>query len=476
MNSLAGGMNASGLGDISPEDMIAIRLAMRQHKMRKSTVAAGYGGPANAGGSGAAYLPQSLENTLAIATFKRTDCVFWNMVPKVNVHSTVNEFTRVEKHGDVEIDPFFMEGGLPSGAATSLTRAYSRVVYMGAKGAVTFPMLRSRIIGGAANAEAQEVLEKTLFLLGRLEEQSYFGDARINPYAFDGLRSTLEQAAPGNIQDMRGQVLTGRRMRYDMALHRDLNATPTVVIMSNGLRVDLGNMQDGSIRRNIQGNQSAANRLGVRAEGIDADHDYVPFRSTIFLQPKGAPNAAAIQPDPAAAAPSAPAFTSVAAATHSSGQFTEDELGTYYWKATAVGPNGISAPTTTAGVAIDAITKRAVLTLNDANVTGVWYYRFYRSDKNVDGNYKYVFSTARAAAGVATVAYDANADLPGTTWAFSIQMTPDVIEVIRLLDYMKQDLAIVDTTKRFALIMFAALRSRTPTKMWAWKNVGRLPE
>lgn len=473
--ALAGGYNAVGLGDISPEDMIAIGQAMRQHKLRKSTVTAGYGGPANAGGTGSAYVPQSLENTLAIATFRRSDCVFWNMVPKTNVFSTVNEYTRVERYGDREIDPFFAEGGLPSGSATQLTRAYSRVTYMGITGAVTFPMLRSRIIGGQANAEAAETLNKTLQLIGQLEDQCYFGDSRINPYAFDGLRSILEQSAPANIVDMRGQVLTGRKMRYDMALHRDINAQPSIVIMSNGTRVDLGNMNDGSIRRPVNGNQSAAGRLGMRAEGIDADHDYVPFKSTLFLQPKGAPNAQAVQPDATKAAPLAPVFTSSAAGVHASAKFTDDELGTYYWKAVAVGPNGTSAPTKSDGVLLDATGKRVVHTLNDALVTGVWYYRFYRSARNVDGDYKYVFSTAKNGAG-ATVAYDTNDDLPGTSWAFSIEMGPDVLEVIRLLDFMKQDLAIVDTTKRFVLLMFAALRSRTPTKMWAWKNIGRLPE
>lgn len=477
--NLGSGMNSWGLGDISPEDMIAIHHQMRQAKLRKSTVTAGYGGAAGAGGTGAGYIPQSLENTLAVASFKREDCIFWNMVSKSNVFSTVNEYGRIDSHGQFELDPFFAEGGLPSGATTVLTRAYSKITYIGAQGAVSFPMLRSRVIGGAANAEAQEVLEKTLHLLGRVESMCYFSDSRVNPYAFDGLRSIIEQGAPNNIVDMRGQMLTGRKMRSDMSDHRDLYAMPNVVLMSNGLKADLGNLNDASIRRAQAGNQAVSGKLGMRALGIAADHGDVDFKSTVFLQPGGAPNTAAIQPG-TASAPTAPTIASATLGTNSAGRWEDDYLGTYYWKVVAVGPNGISAPTKSGSVAVTATGKRVVITITDNAVSNsdVWYYRLYRSKINEDvaANYKYVGQYAKAAFGVDTVLYDYNLDIPGTTWAFSIQMTPDVIEVIRLLDFMKQDLAIVDTTKRFALIMFAALRSRTPTKMWAWKNIGRLPE
>ena len=468
------GMNPQGLGEISPEEYLALHQSLREQSMRKA-MTAGYGGPAAAGGSGDALVPQSLEGTLASATFRKEDAVFWQTVSKKQVYATVNEFTRIERHGESEIDPFFAEGGIPLGATTSFTRAFSKIAYMGVQGSVTFPMLRSKVIGGQANAEAVEVMEKTLHLLGRIEYASYFADSRINPYAFDGLRSTLEQYAPNNIVDMRGQVLTGRQIRTDMALHRDLNAMPTHVFMSNGVRADLGNMNEGSIRRPVMPGQSAGGqKVGMRADGIEADHGYVPFRSTIFLQAGGAPNTTAIQPDPTKAPPSQPTMTSIAAQVDATALFTADELGTYIYQVVAVGPNGVSLPRVTSGVTLDAVGKRIRLTIDDAGVTDVWYYRVFRS--TLDG----AAATCRPVANVkknasgATVWDDLDADLPNTTWTFSLQMTPDVIEVIRLLDFMKQDLAIRSTTKEFLLLMFAALRSRTPTKMWAWKNCGRL--
>lgn len=468
-------MNPAGLGDISPEEYLALHDALRHQGMRKA-MTAGYGGPAAAGGSGDALVPQSLEGTLASATFRKEDAIFWQLVSKKQVYATVNEFTRLEKHGEAELDPFFAEGGNPAAAVTSFTRAFSKIAYMGVQGAVTFPMLRSKVIGGQPNAEAVEVMEKTLHLLGRIEYACYFADSRVNPYAFDGLRSTLEQFAPNNIVDMRGQVLTGKQIRTDMASHRDLHALPTHVLMANGVRADLGNMGESSIRRPVMPGQSAAGqKLGMRAEGIEADHGYVPFRSTIFLQAGGTYNTVAIQPDSSKSPPSQPAaFSGAAAQVDTAALFTSDELGVYTYVAVAVGPNGVSLPRTSAGVTLDATGKRIRLTFDDAAVSDVWYYRIFRSV--MDGaatTAKFIANIKKNPAG-ATVFDDLDKDLPSTTWAFSIQMTPDVVEVIRLLDFMKQDLAIRSTTKEFMLIMFAALRSRTPTKMWAWKNCGRL--
>lgn len=468
------GMNPAGLGDIGPEEYLALHEALRSQGMRKA-MSAGYGGPAGAGGSGDALVPQSLEGTLASATFRKEDAAFWQVVTKKQVYATVNEFTRIEKHGESEIDPFFAEGGIPLSATTQFTRAFSKITYLGVQGSVTFPMLRSKVIGGQPNAEAVEVMEKTLHLLGRIEYACYFADSRINPYAFDGLRSTLEQYAPNNIVDLRGQVLTGKQIRTDMALHRDLNAMPTHVFMSNGVRSDLGNMGEGSIRRPVMPGQSAGGqKMGMRADGIEADHSYVPFRSTIFLQPGGKHNTSAIQPDPTKAVPSQPTLTSIAVQADTAALFTDDELGTYIYQVVAVGPNGVSLPRETAGALVDAVQKRVRITLDDAAVTDVWYYRIFRSTLGGAGTTcRYIADVKKNPDG-ATVFNDLDQNLPGTSWTFSVQMTPDVIEAIRLLDFMKQDLAIRSTTKEFLLLMFASLRSRTPTKIWAWKNCGRL--
>ena len=100
--------------------------------------------------------------------------------------------------------------------------------------------------------------------------------------------------------------------------------------------------------------------------------------------------------------------------------------------------------------------------------------KVFRSEKDGgDGTCRFIKNVAAATGAGLTTITDFNDDIPQTSWAFSLQMTPDVVEVVRLLDMMKQDLAIRSTTKEFLLILFAAFRSRTPTKLWAWKNCGQ---
>lgn len=478
------GLNAQGLGDIAPEEFLALQHALRRQNMRKATSSAGYHLPAGQDeGSGDPLVPQSLEGTLATATFKREDAIFWRMVSKKNVFATVNEYTRIEQHGDEELSPFFTEGGVPIATVTDYAREFSRIKYLGVQGSVSFPMLRSRVIGGQPNAEAQEVNAKTLHLVGRIEYNSYFADSRIDDLEYDGVRSILEQFAAANVVDLRGGVLTGKQMRQDMALHRDLHAMPTAVLMSNAVRSDLGNMGEASIRRPVTPGQSpAGQKLGMRADGVEADHGYVPFHSTVFLQARGNANTAKIEPDSTAPAPSTPTVANpLSSPVDATAQFTADDAGTYIYKVTAHGTNGVSAPMVTDGVggnpAVIAVSAgdRVDIELDDNAVTDVKYYSVYRSAKDGgEATCKFLGRTKKAAAGKTTIK-DRNADIPGTTWTFSIQMTEDVIECIRLLDLMKQDLAIRTTTKEFLLICFMALRSRTPTKIWGWKNCGRLP-
>ena len=166
------------------------------------------------------------------------------------------------------------------------------------------------------------------------------------------------------------------------------------------------------------------------------------------------------------------------------GGSTSDEDKHFRWAVVAVSDSGVSDPVVsdnldTAGAGVTIKGKKVTFTLSSADAT-VRYFRVFRvsTAAALDGSAatiaKTEFAFSMAKGGATTVVTDANLNIPGTAWAFSLQMTPDVVEVVRLLDMMKQDLAIVNTTKEFLLILFAAFRSRTPTKLWAWKNCGVL--
>jgi len=481
-------LGIGGFGTITPQDVFALKEAMAKQRLRKA-LSAGYNDPAASVAQ--PLVPQSMEKTLASATYRSSDAVLWKKIPKVGVSATVNEFSRIEEHGSRDVEGWFSEGGSPLLEQSTYTRDFTRVKYIGVKGATTFAMMHSRIVGANATAEAEEVDRKTLQLIGLIEDALYFGDSSINPLAFDGLRATLEKEAPANIVDLRGQVLTGRQMREDMALQRDLFATPNLVVMSHGTRAILGNLEDPAIRRNDPSGKGA--RVGTTAEGLNADHGLVGFDSTFFLKAKTAilgsagVQSAAIGPDPDFAAPTAIAFdadagdngANVALAGAEVSNWVEDDVGVYIYRIVAVSDHGHAASIQSASVTVESGKKNTMQIddgSNDPTKGGnsIRYYKVFRSEKDGgDGTCRFIKNVAAATGAGLTTITDFNDDIPQTSWAFSLQMTPDVVEVVRLLDMMKQDLAIRSTTKEFLLILFAAFRSRTPTKLWAWKNCGQ---
>lgn len=506
-----------GYGSMTPEDIMALRQAMSNAHLRKAMHAGSAGplvpgddpfadgSPSHVGTPGGhALVPQSMEGTLASATFKSEDVVFWKDVAKKPVSATVSEFTRIDKHGDEEIDPWFPEGGSPQGVAGKYTRDFTAVRFIGVKGGVTFPMLHSKIVGPAANAEAEEIQRKTLHLLGRIEDALYFGDNKLHSQSWDGLRATMEnqistQGQPRvgrsdvvlsqcNIRDMRNQVLTGKNMREDMALQRDLHTIPNSVYMAHSARSILGNLGEPSIRRPAAPGQSmAGHRIGMTATGVEADHGYVPFKSTTFLKSKGVCNSSAVSSTdgtaPTIAAITGASNDEVAAGNDADGvahvtQWLAADLGSYQYRYVGVSDHGVSAPQNVAAIDMTDTAKRLEFEINDsANdpttaESGIRYYRVFRTAVNAGDVTTATFmrSVPAAAKDSKTKVLDFNDDIPGTTWTYSLEMKPDVVEFIRLLDYFKQDLAISSTTKEFLLILFGAFRSRTPSKLFAWKN------
>lgn len=487
-----------GFGAISPDELHALRDTMARNRLRKA-VEAGYNTPGVSSEMGGTLVPQSLEQTLASATFQAQDCVAWRSFPKTDVQATVSEFTRIEEHGNSDVDPWFAEGGKPASVQSRYTRDFTKIKYLGVEGSVTFPMMHSRIIGSSPNAEAEEATRKTLHLLGMMERAIYFGDSKMDTLAFDGLSKLIPAA---NIHDLRNQPLTGKVMREDMSFQRDLNAMPNLVLMSNASRMIIGNLGEHNIRRPVLPGQSGAGqRVGMTAVGVEADHGFVPFESTIFLKARGGATLGSFGPtglELTFTGGTQPEVVALGAGEKSN--FVSDDKGHYRYVYVGVGISDDKMFVTPPLVAADAdgelvgnADKEKIRAVVVAPI-GTKYIRVYRQFKAgtadtanppveltqeyLDGA-KFAFDVATrsgANAGTALTSVtavtidDLNKDIPGTTWSFSLQMTPDVVEIVRLLDLMKLDLALIDTTKKFLLILFASLRSRTPSKLWAWRN------
>jgi hypothetical protein len=428
-------------------------------------------------------VPQSIEGTLANAELDLKQIKFWKALFKRDVQSTIHEFRRIDSTGTEDIDGFFPEGKSPLPQNTVYSPDFTRVRCLGVKGSVSLMMQQSRILGPNTNSMAEEVDRKTHLLLKLIERALFFANSDTHPLAFDGLKKQLEDAYDADtmpiIRDMRNDILTGAQIKRDLTLQvEDLYAEPEVIQMPYSVASTLGELGEPSIRR-IAGDDAAAirrGRLGMVAAGIEAEHGYVHFERNLFLKPRGRLNQQALQPDPDKTAPSAP-VVSVQPASGALGggeesKWFQADVGAYIYEAVAVGPNGVSAPVVFN--AVNAVAgQKITMTLNDNGVSNndVWYYRVARSLKNGDSTTAKWFMDVRKNQGGNTVITDFNENIPGTCCVFSLMMSKDIIQVIRLLDMMKLDLAVIETTLPFLLIIFMALQVLVPSKLFMWKNV-----
>ena len=101
--------------------------------LRKSSSQAGYQSPAGTSGGDAGSLspliPQSIENTLASATYTMKELALWPAIPKVSVTNTLHEYSVINDHG-LDLEPFISEGGAGTTNREQYERKNVRVKYL----------------------------------------------------------------------------------------------------------------------------------------------------------------------------------------------------------------------------------------------------------------------------------------------------------------------------------------------------------
>ena len=131
---------------------------------------------------------------------------------------------------------------------------------------------------------------------------------------------------------------------------------------------------------------------------------------------------------------------------------------------------GLSAPVDTAGVAVAA--GESVTFTVDEGATAPTFYEIYRSDPDdVVGTAKLMTRVARTAA--SQVITDTNADIPGTSKGFVLQQNQRSMSVAQLLPMTRIPLATIDTSIRWAQVLYFALKIYSPARNIVVKNVGR---
>lgn len=447
-------------------------LSALNNALRKSANA-GYQTPAGTVGGDAGSLsplvPQSIENTLASATFTMKELALWPAIPKINVTNTLHEYAVINDHG-LDLEAFIAEGSAGTTNRSSYERKSVKIKYMAERREVTDVGSLVGLIGNQSNAIAAETERGTLRLLSKLERSLWHADESINPLAFDGIIKQIESHNNGaNTFDLDGKSPTPRLLQEVLSELQSaprfgrpdcIYVEPRIHAELIKFAVQFGRHDQMSVGRSAQGLS-----YGVRELEIQSPYGPVPVKSAPFLfNSYKAPSAASATNG----APSNPVLTSAVAGGSGSNFFMAD-AGDYIYRIVAVNNSGFSAPVSSSAVTV-AMGEEVTLTI--ANQSDAVFFKIYRTEAGGAEDTASLIGEVRAAGVGATTFVDANQVRPNTSKIVFVQHDPDVLEFARLLDFFRRPLAEVATSKPFLLMLFGSPIVKVPSKMWVLKNAG----
>lgn len=449
-----------GFGVASPDEIQDLKKALSAgHDVNDPGVAPGVGFPLR---------PESLEATLKSVTFEMDEIKLFKTIPKVPAQNTVEEFNRLlaySRGGARAFDLGWMtEGSLPEEEDSTYERVTVLIKFLGVTGRVTHVMNTIRAAHG--NQIALETVNKTMYLLQQLENALFFGRSDLIPEQIDGLAKLIEDGAPANVIDLRGQPLDEDKMNDMLLQIRDNFGMATDAYLPTGAYADLAK---SVYDRQRFGVAPAPGVLGAQVQAFQGQHGKIALHDSVFIQPGSVPVDAGL--GGATVRPLPPTVTiAPAAAADPLSLFGASDQGTYIYRIVARNARGASTPVTTAGVAV-ATGEAVTFTVQDGG-QGTTYYEVYRTRAGeAAATAKLAFKVRRTAA--TQVITDRNNDLPGLSSGFVLMQNQRSFAWSQLLPMTRIPLAAVDTSIRWAQVLYGAIKMYAPGRNIFVKNIGR---
>jgi hypothetical protein len=424
--------------------------------------------PAVAPGVGFPLRVESLEATLKNVTFEMDEIKLFKTIPKVPATNTVEEFNRLLSYSSGGARAFDLgwmpEGDLPEEEDSTYERVPMLIKYLGVVGRVTHVANVVRAAHG--NVIAMETMNKTMFMLQQLENALFFGDSALIPEQIDGLFKQISAATPSNVFDLRGQPLDEDKLNDALLQIRDNFGLATDGYFATGAFADLAKQVFDRQRFTIA---PAPGVLGSQVKAFQGQHGKINLHDSIFIQPGGLPVAAGI--GSASKRPLAPSITvAPVAAPDPASQFVAADAGTYSYRVVACNRFGKTVPVNTAAVVV-AAGDGVTFTVADGG-QGTTYYEIYRTAPGAAvGTAKLMRKVART--GASQVITDLNADIPGTSTGFVLMQNAQSFSWAQLLPMSRIPLAAIDTSIRWAQVVYGGIKLYTPAKNVIFKNIGR---
>lgn len=452
----------NGHGIANPEEVANLRKALfAGQDVNDPGVSPGQGFPLRT---------ESLEATLKNLTFEMDEIKMFKSIPKVPASNTVEEFNRLlaySRGGARQFDLGWMtEGDLPEEEDSTYQRVTVLIKFLGIVGRVTHVATVIRPAHG--NVIAMETMNKTMMLLQQLENAVFFGDSSLLPEQFDGLFKLISDGAVDNVIDLRGGALTEELFNDFLLRIRDNFGVATDAYFNTGPFGDVAKQVYDRQRFTVAPEPGV---LGATVKAFQGQHGRVNLHDSVFILPGGASVSAGL--GTVSKRPLPPVITAgPTAAPDGLSQFVTADAGVYIYQIVAGGRFGRSVPVTSSGVTV-AAGDGVSITVQDGG-QGTSYYEVYRTRPGQPvADAKLAFKVPRT--GATQVIVDRNADIPGTSKGFVLMQNQRSFAWSQLLPMTRIPLAVVDTSIRWAQVIYGAIKMYTPAKNVVVKNIGRLP-
>lgn len=413
-----------------------------------------------AGADGSSLIPQSLETTLQVLSYKMEMLKLWQRISKKPAYNIYEEFDFLKEYGNDEIG-FIEEGALPPEDDSEYGKDFGKIKFLGTTRSVTHPMTLVRTISGVQPIIDREDRNGTMRILRTVETSLFFGDDRVDPNALKGIFQQIQEKAPTNVIDLRGKPIT------DVVLEDlDNNATDRygqidVVYMENRQKNNLS-LSLFPDKRFIMPATANRTNLGMVVDKYMGNNSVMDLESHQFIR-RGGPAPSTAPPK----APAAPANLTVTPAALVGAETTQLAAGSYVYTVTAMSSSGESLGSTAVPAVAGANSKVNVLW---DNVPGAVFYKIYRGDNGS----RVLYLTKVARTNAAQSGYtDFGYWLPGTSMAFALRMDPDEgLCWKQLAPLMKLPLAQIDTKMRWAILLYGLVQLYQPLKNFVIINAG----
>jgi hypothetical protein len=431
-------------------------------ELRKA-LEAGYGTDVSTLTGGGALRIQSLEKTLMATIQENEHFALFNELSKTNATATIDEWTEQNGIGGFLGGSTNSETGNIASAQGSYARRTGAVKYLMTRREVSFvTTLQNSIV----EAEATEQQNGALQLLTDAEYLSFEGDSAVVPTEFDGIGAQIVGlGSSDHVLDAEAASLSSINLINKAAATVSAYGNfgkPSHLFMSQLAQADFDTGLDPAFRVALD-NQPNSIMLGAPVVGIRTSWGNIKTKPDVFVRDEGQQKPFEVD-FPSVAAANNFACASVptgVAASDTASKFGAGHAGNYYYAVTGVNAKGQSVVSKSAQIAVSAGNK-VTLTITASSTGEETGYVIYRSRKNGTNGTSDFRQCARVAkAGATTTWVDLNREIPGTSKAYILNLSPgaNALSWRQLLPMLKFPLyPTVSAVVPWAQLLFGYLR------------------